>query len=175
MIEQEKLFSKEECNMVINYVESLNNWNRIVSPKNNYVKFSYFIQDISQHELLQNTFLHYVKEKLKYNVEEVTIMVLKYSIGDFFGKHIDTHGVEKEVDEFSHDGIENVNMVLNDEFEGGNFYLADVNISTTPGNVYHYKSNVYHEVTPVTSGTRYSMLCYLRTRNLIKKQNKTLL
>jgi predicted 2-oxoglutarate/Fe(II)-dependent dioxygenase YbiX len=171
MIHQEKLLTKQECQDIINYSESLDYWERRESPKGNEVKYKYFVMDISNFELIGDKFLNYIEKNLNYKLSFVTILLLKYVKGDYFGRHIDANNNEK----YSHDGIENVNTVLNDTFKGGDFYLDNEKIKTTIGHVYNYKSDTYHEVTEITEGVRYSLLCYVRTRNLINKNNKTLL
>ena len=171
MIEQTQLFTKEECIKIINYAEANSNWERMESRSTDDVKYKYFVNDMSDYDFVADRFVLYVKEKLNYNLSYPTILVLKYIPGDFFGKHIDSNNNET----FSHDGIENVNTILNDTFTGGEFYLDNKKITTTPGNVYHYKSSTYHEVTEVIDGVRYSLLCYVRTRNLIKKETKSFL
>ena len=66
--------------------------------------------------------------------------------------------------------------MLNDEFEGGEFYLNDTKLEgNTPGIAYTYNSFEFHEVKPVTSGIRYSMLCYVRERDFITKEKKSLI
>jgi len=65
---------------------------------------------------------------------------------------------------------------LNDDYEGGEFWLDDELFQgNLPGHVYYYNSTQWHEVKPVTKGIRYSLLCFVRERDLIIKEKKSLI
>ena len=162
-------FSKFECNEIINYAENItsNEWDR-VERKNN----KYFIKEISEFGISQKVFKEYINENLsKYKIDNFEVYILKYINGDFFGRHMDKI---KSI-EFTHDAIANINTRLNDNYIGGDFYLNDVVYNKPVGEIYKYDSDVYHEVKPITNGIRYSLLCFLRFRNITKKDTKSLL
>lgn len=161
-------FTKLECNEIINYSENIatHDWERI-----NNINNKYFIKDISKLELTQNVFQRYINKNLpNYKIDNIGVYILKYLKGDFFGRHMDKGNTE-----FAHDAISNINTILNDEYEGGEFYLDDLLYKKPIGEIYNYDSITYHEVKPITNGTRYSLLCFLRTRNIKKKEIKSLL
>lgn len=96
----------------------------------------------------------YCFENIGIRINKLHVNILKYNPGDLFERHIDRHKNLK----FNQKFVFNINAVLNDEFEGGEFYLEDVPYIKDVGEVYHYNSTQYHEVKPITSGTRYSVL-----------------
>jgi predicted 2-oxoglutarate/Fe(II)-dependent dioxygenase YbiX len=161
-------FSNFECNEIINYAESnlLQEWERI-ELKNS----RYFIKEISEFSISQKVFKDYINENLsKYKIDNFEVFILKYIEGDFFGRHMD-----KMKTEFTQGAISNINTRLNDDYIGGDFYLNDLIHNKPIGEIYNYDSDVYHEVKPITSGTRYTLLCLLRVRNITKKITKSIL
>ena len=71
MIHQEKLLTKQECQDIINYSESLDYWERRESPKGNEVKYKYFVMDISNFELIGDKFLNYKSDtSFKFSLNE---------------------------------------------------------------------------------------------------------
>jgi predicted 2-oxoglutarate/Fe(II)-dependent dioxygenase YbiX len=160
-------FSNVECNEIINYAESsiLDEWNRMEFENNRY-----FIKNISEFRIPQKVFKEYINEKFsKYKIDNFEVYILKYITGDFFGRHMD-----KTKTEFTHDAISNINTRLNDDYTGGDFYLNDLLYNKPIGEIYNYDSDVYHEVKPITNGTRYTLLCLLRVRNITKKETKSI-
>lgn len=161
-------FSNFECNEIINYAENsiLQEWERIELTNSRY-----FLKDISELNISQKVFKEYINENLsKYKIDNFEVFILKYIKGDFFGRHMD-----KAKTEFTQDAIANINTRLNDDYIGGDFYLNDLVHNKPIGEIYNYDSDVYHEVKPITNGIRYSLLCFLRTRNITKKNTKSII
>ena len=150
---------------MIKKAEQENKWQRNERLK----KYSYFTCPLILNENQTLKVKKYCKDYLNLDVENISLGILKYLPNDFFARHKD------KVDnlEFNSDFIYNVNMRLNDDYEGGDFYLNDKLFNQEIGMVYNYTSNTYHEVTKVTDGIRYSALFYIRQRDL--KRNVTLL
>ena len=160
------LFSKEECRDIINFAESKNNWKRI-----NYVTKSfpvkYFLQNINELTFFSERIKEYISSETQFVINDSGVMILKYIEGDMFPRHND-RDTRKE---FNSDFLYNINIVLNDDYEGGEFYLNDKPfIGNDVGVVYHYKSTHYHEVKEITKGTRYSALFYLRERDIVSSK-----
>lgn len=86
--------------------------------------------------------------------------LLRYGVGDFFKRHHD------RISEQHGPFISAVVYLQNqNEFEGGRtLFYKDHNTSDTftieqkKGHVVLYPSNIYHEVTPITSGTRLTLV-----------------
>ena len=159
-----KLFNREECLDMIKKSEQQNNWQRNVRLK----KYSYFTANLELSSIQMDIVKKYCKQSLNLDVENINLGILKYIPNDFFAKHIDKVANL----EFNSDFIYNVNMRLNDNYVGGDFYLDGKLFNQSVGTIYSYKSNTYHEVTTVESGIRYSALFYIRERDL--KRNLTL-
>ena len=153
-----KLFSKEECDGIIQYCEDIDKWDIVVGEGLSYKIVLYPSQGNTSEKIIK-----YVEDNLKLKVLNPNIAVIKYFEGDFFGRHYD----RKPSSEFNKDFLYNVNLRLNDNYEGGQFYLRDEPFYAEVGDVYHYKSSDWHEVKPVTNGVKYTALFYIRERDLV--------
>jgi hypothetical protein len=148
-----KLFTDTECSEIIRFSEKQNKW-----VNNSHYQIFVFQPD----ESISNKIIKYGKEKLGLSILNVNLGVIKYLVGDSYPRHIDRN---QEI-EFNKDFVYNINLKLNDEYEGGEFFLNDELLIAEVGDVYHYKSTQYHEVKPITNGIRYSGLFYIRERDL---------
>ena len=162
-----QVFTIEECKEIIKYAEDKNSW--ITSASNHLeskgIQFPNppLMVNMWEHDFFRDKLKEYVKDELKLQVDNAGLDLMKYRVGDSFPRHKDRDGRF----EFNMDFLYNVNVVLNDEFDGGEFYLNDELVTyNSPGMVYHYKSDIYHEVKEVTKGTRYSALFFIRDRDL---------
>ncbi len=100
--------------------------------------------------------------KLKITTIKNKIHFHKFVSGDWFGKH--------------NDAIDNrvyaIGVLLNENFEGGDFKLYnpdEYTLNKYVGNAYIFESKIEHEITPILSGERYSLLWFLQKDNLITK------
>ncbi len=92
----------------------------------------------------------------------------KYEVGDYYKTHIDslgTHGTKwiAEDNPYLHNKVRKISMslILNDDYEGGDIIIFGVNkIKKETGNMIFFPSYLAHEVTPVTKGTRYSLVMW---------------
>jgi hypothetical protein len=50
-----------------------------------------------------------------------------------------------------------------------------ITIDKTDGNTYLFKSEIFHEVTPITNGERWSLIMFLHYDHISEKPKKTLL
>jgi predicted 2-oxoglutarate/Fe(II)-dependent dioxygenase YbiX len=90
---------------------------------------------------------------------------LRYEKGDFFVRHQDgnTHQLD-----FDHLRVRRISIVvfLNDSFSGGslNFYDPATTFALTgePGLLVAFKADTFHEVVPVTSGERFTIVSWFR-------------
>lgn len=148
-----KLFTKNECNNIIKFSEEQNNW-----TDNSH----YQIITFEPNEYISNKIINYTKEHIGLSILNVNLGVIKYLVGNSYPRHIDRN---KEI-EFNKDFIYNINLKLNDDYIGGDFFLNDELFYTEVGDVYHYKSTQYHEVKPILDGIRYIGLFYIRERDV---------
>jgi hypothetical protein len=153
---RKKLFTKNECNEIISFSENENQWKKINNGAD------YYIFLFKPNQFISDKIIHYSKEILGLSILNVNLGVLKYVEGGGFPRHTDRN----EEIELNKDFLYNINLKLNDEYEGGDFFLNDKLFSADVGDVYHYKSTEFHEVKPITKGIRYMGLFYLRERDI---------
>lgn len=151
-----KFFTKNECDEIILFSEEQNRWQNV----NNVANYQMFV--FQPNDYVSNKIIKYGKEKLGLSISTLNLGVLKYMEGDYFPKHIDRNKNK----EFNKDFLYNINVKLNDDYEGGEFFLNDKLFVAEVGDVYHYKSTEFHEVKTITKGIRYSGLFYIRERDI---------
>jgi len=90
---------------------------------------------------------------------------LRYEKGDFFVRHQDGNSHQND---FDHLRIRRISIVvfLNDSFTGGSLSFYD-QTTTFPlmgetGLLVAFKSDIFHEVLPVTSGERFTFVSWFR-------------
>jgi Rps23 Pro-64 3,4-dihydroxylase Tpa1-like proline 4-hydroxylase len=105
---------------------------------------------------------------LSHNVEIISetinfAQLIKYEVGDYIRKHRDFQRFVNG--EIISDRVAACVVLLNVDFEGGEFYAYPngeiVELTKEIGQVATFKTDVVHEVVPVTSGTRYSLAVFL--------------
>jgi hypothetical protein len=165
-----QIFSLEECADIVAILDTKKDWEKWVFYQENNTLFSSYNTTPIIIDWVSDKFKTYIEKEFSFSITDISILALKYNVGDRFGRHFDRNP------NFEHnkDFLYNVNVVLNDNFEGGEFWLDDkpfLNNSTGIG--YSYSSTQWHEVKTITKGIRYSMLCYIRERDLILKRSST--
>ena len=126
----------------------------------------WFLQDHKFYDVLKNFVLkgleNYSKQHPKFVVTHHTNFRLnKYSKGGFMSKHCDnihhSHGQQYGYPHVS------VLLFLNDDYEGGEFVVADETYVTKKGSSLIFPSNFMfpHEVKPITDGTRWSVITWM--------------
>lgn len=85
------------------------------------------------------------------------IQIGKYEQGGKYNWHIDTRSNEKIVRKLS------VSILLNDDFEGGEFEFKKENLNVTlkKGSILVFPSYLEHRIAPVISGVRYSAVAWV--------------
>jgi predicted 2-oxoglutarate/Fe(II)-dependent dioxygenase YbiX len=66
-------------------------------------------------------------------------------------------------------------VLLNDNFEGGDFNLYNQNkvtLNKMLGNTYIFDVKIEHEITPILKGERYSLLWFLQNEHIKMEINK---
>jgi len=155
------LFSKEECQSIVwDNTKNVNNHSYVSDRR-------YFSQQIVYSDDTKWLFFKLIEffedeTKLTINYIKNKIHFHKFVEGDWFGKH--------------NDSIDNrmfaVGVLLNDDFEGGDFKLYNPNeytLNKLIGNTYIFDARIDHEITPILNGERYSLLWFLQKDHLTKK------
>ena len=110
------------------------------------------------YELATHNFKNYIIE------EAEDLQFATYTEGDFYGLHSDADKENDRVLSIS------VQLSKSSDYEGGDLMFQGGGrnpwfkepIERTQGTVIIFPSYVYHEVTPVTKGTRYSLVQWLK-------------
>lgn len=148
-------FTLEETQDILTFVKQLP-----VTPSNslyNPITRKYGFRIIYHH--LESKWIF--KRMFEYLYEQTGIEVKKpldelyihnYTKGDYFLRHSDVSTK-----------IWNIGVCLNDQYEGGDFilYNPEVVLPKAPGTIYAFESQREHEVLPITSGERWSIIGFL--------------
>ena len=172
MFIQEVIFNKEECDKIIT--------NHLNHPK------PYYAENEKRKDIKYIAYTINPKEEGRWIFDKLKDFFTKntgieiigvpekmylhhYNINDGFKKHWDKNKPEREW---------NIGIQLNDGFVGGDFNLFfenKITIDKIEGNTYIFKSEVFHEVTPITEGERWSLIVFLHYDHISEKPKKTLL
>lgn len=157
--------SKKQCDELINY--------SVVDYEDRFTNMHQYSDKLFEpNNDVKKSIKEYCYKKLNLVISNVKVGVLKYEKGGFFKRHIDRNSKY----DFNKDFLYNINVRLNDDYDGGEFYLNDKPFYKPVGEIYHYKSSEYHEVKQVTKGVRYTALFYIRERDVLENlNNKNLL
>ncbi len=92
-----------------------------------------------------------------YEIEEAEdIQFAEYNIGDFYGWHADSDATNKRVLSVT------VQLSNPKDYKGGNLVFKVDPMERAQGTVVIFPSNVRHQVTRVTKGTRYSLVQWFK-------------
>ena len=111
---------------------------------------------------IENTCRRYSEEFPLFSVQHMTdFRINRYSEGGFMSRHVDnihhSHGQQYGYPQVS------VLLYLNDDYEGGEFYVANKRFEPEKGSGIIFPSNFMfpHEAKTVTKGTRWSIVAWL--------------
>lgn len=165
LIKQKHLFSKEECHIILNLYDDVSQkWN--FSDRNyisNTIKYS------SETSWLFEKLKTFVKTETDIQIQTIRNQIHFHTFknGDWFGKHNDIRDSR----------VYGVGVLLNDNFEGGDFKLYNKNeiiLDKLAGNAYLFDVRIEHEITPILGGERHSLLWFLKNENIKHETNKLL-
>lgn len=161
MLSQSILFTKEECD----YLIGLKNKYPLQGDNGRWEEFDdfrykfYTLEYASDIDWVIKRLCDFFESKMGLNifVRPTKLNLHHYTEGDEFGKHIDTGTPIKEW---------NVGIVLNEDFDGGDYLVFDENdepivIDKKIGNVCIYQSQTPHQVTPITRGERWAIAMFI--------------
>jgi predicted 2-oxoglutarate/Fe(II)-dependent dioxygenase YbiX len=160
MLIQSVIFTEEECK----YLISLKNVYPLLGDNGRWDEidnFKYKYYDLNGHDIIWviNRMCDFFETQtnLKILNRPIKLNLHHYTEGDEFGKHIDTGIPIKEW---------NIGIILNDDFDGGDYILYDKNdnpiyIDKKIGNVCIYQSQIPHQVTPIIKGERWAIAMFI--------------
>lgn len=165
MIQQEIILTREECNQILNLCNSDYFQRSRVSDSLNDSEISDYRTSYEM-SLVDNEFvLNLLLPKLgKYGIKSLPsiIKIIRYDIGQEFKYHIDNGG------DFNY-RIKSLSIQLSDEYEGGEMivwgYEGDKLFDKTIGNMILFDSELPHQIFPIKSGMRYSLVMWLSSEN----------
>jgi predicted 2-oxoglutarate/Fe(II)-dependent dioxygenase YbiX len=177
------LLSEHECDQIVTTLDEADNWDEFMWYSNDYEHV-----DVDKQSQLKSTINHTVTEVIqphinnelfnafhaKYHDSDITngdsfwencsgIKFNKYSVGDYLSPHHD-HIRDFFEGQFRGIPVTSVVGVLNDDFEGGEFvFWREHSVKIKKGHVLAFPALYLfpHEVTPVTSGVRYSWITWI--------------
>jgi hypothetical protein len=185
MIYQEKIFTEEECNKIINYCNIYKTTygcfntqqitivdNRLIANNGKVSYNVYVIPNNKNTEWFFNKLLNWfsLQSEIKLNtnnkIPKCTLHC--YSNGDSFPKHVD-------LDKRFKTRRYNLGIQLNDSYEGGEYVCWDGNndevlISKQTGTALSYHCKVPHEIKKITKGERWSIVMPITEFEIIEKK-----
>ena len=163
ILKQKILFSKEECQSIIFYrSNNITNWDNN-DRKYNSQSITCSLETKWLFDKLKTFFEEQSNIRIKKNKE--VIHFHKFVKDNWFGKHNDILG----------NRLYAVGVLLNDNFEGGDFKLYNPNeiiLNRVIGNTYLFDVRIDHEITPILEGERYSLLWFLENEHIKIETNK---
>ena len=165
ILQQKILFSKDECESIISYNNThITNWT-MGDRKYNSQPINYSLET----KWLFDKFNDFVEGETNIEIRTIkkTIHFHKFVKADWFAKHNDIR----------ENRLYAVGVLLNDNFEGGDFKLYNPNeiiLDKKIGNTYIFDVRIEHEITPILHGERYSLLWFLQNEH-IKTPTNTLI
>lgn len=164
---QKVLFSKEECNCIINLSKELDQ----VSPyghndniNKGKITISYSVWAIDRNDKTQ-----WIFDKIHtYFEDEVSLKIKKQLDKIYLHKYVKGQKFQKHTDTFYKTQIHNIGVCLNDDYEGGEFVLYDpeITLQKRQGSIYTFLSGRMHEVKEILNGERWSIIGFLHIDNL---------
>lgn len=184
MIKSEQIFNQEELKIIFSYTEKYTDMyatplDEVVDIGNNRVEYTFdnWAKKYKCINLPRNEETHWLFQKLlnwftsvtnigtkDYTnspvddpINELLLTIHGYGPDDRFDKHVDIHpGV------FSN-RMYNIGVQLNDDYEGGEFIVwnekdEELIIPKVAGTAVAYDIRFWHEIKPITSGTRWSIV-----------------
>ena len=177
------LLSEHECDQIVSTLDEADDWDTFVWYNSDHEHV-----DVDKQSQLKSTINHTVTDVIKphindelfnafhskYHDPDITtgesfwencsgIKFNKYSVGDYLSPHHD-HIRDFFQGQFRGIPVTSVVGVLNDDFEGGEFvFWREHSVKIKKGHVLAFPALYLfpHEVTPVTSGVRYSWITWI--------------
>jgi len=163
LITQKILFNTNECNSIIDAVKSDEKYWKYTDRK--YLSYSINLDQNTEWVFKRLVDFFETETDIKIKKLKNTIHFHKFNKGDWFDKHNDVR-VSR---------LYAVGVLLNDNFEGGDFKLYNPNeivLNKKIGNGYIFDVRINHEITPILYGVRYSLLWFLQNEHIKITTNK---
>lgn len=165
------VFTKEECKQIIDHAYDIG-WELGTQfagniPKGTDRPNGFKISWVKLPWIFDNIY-SYLKNEVGYEIKPtVDIHAIRYLVGDRNFLHNDCYANP----DLKYDNtFITVTILLNSEFEGGEFILQNKKVEQEVGIGFYHKADIMHEITEITKGTRYSLLAFVRNSDIIPKR-----
>jgi predicted 2-oxoglutarate/Fe(II)-dependent dioxygenase YbiX len=167
-ITQKVIFTEEECNYMLSLAESWNTHSRYKQPGKS-------VEESQLRPSKNSTLKKLLIDKLSsgFKVKDILydeLKFIRYTKGVAFGYHVDSVWMQDKND-FPHGTYQTMIIQMTDgsNYKGGDLTLhykgEKIIANKAIGNVVCYDSDIPHEVTEVTEGTRISGLIVLSIKD----------
>lgn len=125
------------------------------------------VKDTNLDDIIE-TIIRSINIEAKWNFELTALEemeCIRYDVGDYFKWHLDEADWSPGRRKFNLMRKLSYTVLLNDEFTGGEldlFTTRDVPINLKKKQIIVFHSDILHQVRPVTSGTRYSLVGWIQ-------------
>jgi len=160
----ENFLTDEECDYILNKYKNELKLSEAQVTNGNYKSRKSSVGWIDNLNDVNERLTDLLKKSYNINGMEVTGLGLfqftEYKVGEYFDWHTDRIG------EIYRDRFVSTVILLNDNYSGGVLEILDINGNQIPtnqkvGNLYIFDSGLRHRVTPVETGTRYSLVNWI--------------
>lgn len=163
---QEIILTKDECQSIIDlcdisqFERSMVSYGGDGEVTDDRTSYEYNLQN---NDYITNLLLPKIN---KFGIKSLPnyLKVIKYENGQEFKYHWDNGG------EYDY-RIKSISIQLSENYEGGEMvlwgYNGDVLFDKTIGNIIIFDSGLPHQIFPIKSGIRYSLVFWLKEENLI--------
>lgn len=164
-LKQKILFDKNECEKIISLIKIHNK--KFLLNDRSYDSYDIVLNKETQWIFDRLSTFFQNETNIKIKKLKPLIHFHKFIVGDKFNLHND----ERDFRVFA------VGVLLNDNFEGGDFIFHQKDIVTLnkiTGNTYIFDVKIKHQVNEILLGERYSLLWFLQNNHIRFKTNKLL-
>jgi predicted 2-oxoglutarate/Fe(II)-dependent dioxygenase YbiX len=166
MIVEEVLFSKKECDKIIE-IHKVNS-QKWKSNDREYKSFSIILNEETEWIFSKMKTFFEKESGLKIQTMKNEVHFHVFETNDWFGVHNDTRD----------NRLFSLGVLLNDDFDGGEFNLyhqgKEIILEKKVGNTYIFDVAISHEVKPLLKGNRYSLIWFIQNNHVKVKSNKFL-
>lgn len=144
---QSKLFTKEECDMIMSFNKEYKGYSHILRDDRDYEEW-----------LIDSNKFNFLIKNLKSEFKIKSLpdgRIICYKVGNYFSLHKDRYSLHP-------DRYKTLIIQLSDNYEGGVLEVNNKIVDKSIGNTVIFDSNAYHSVSAITQGTRYSLVFWLR-------------
>ena len=172
--------SIEECESILNYSLSnlklkkgqigIDNEFKVNLHRESNVAFDQYLQFPYLIDRIQSLVLSNIKIKgFGVNFQNKKFQFTQYKPGGYYDWHTDTGS------NLLNDRYCSIVIQLNNNYENGELQFKNINTEkSNTGTLYMFLSDIYHRVTPITTGIRYSLVMWLNL-SPVKSYSKSLI